>query len=434
MTPHTLNAASPTRHSRGGALLSAMFLLLLLASSALATSRHFTVRIGLRGSKHTVTALAKAKDALIGYAFSYPELQHDGENIGYLPCPDKTNHGSVTFGACNARNYGAIGRFPYRTLGLPVLRDGHGQCLWYAVAGSVKHNPKPLTLNWDSPGQFRVVSPSGRAISGEGHDVIAVILAPGTTLSSQVRPPASTGTQRCPGSANASDDLPAFLDRKYAINISGNVDIVHGEPDTNFNDIVAWITVDELFGTLRRRSDFPAMIDTVLDATATALQSHLASIDPGSPADNGAGTAFLTAQAEAIIGNRVHGRLPDSATLGIVAREAATHDNWRDQLRFVACMDGSACLTVTLADSVASPPVPVTETCRALVLFGGERLRGEAPQRRSTAAERADATQYLEGMNRVSFTTGTGDYVGYRHYAIADSRLPASEDLIRCIP
>ena len=426
----TARASKPlflTHHSRGGALLPAVLLLLLVASAALAASTHLALRAGQQAGTHSMTVLTQAKNALIGYAFSYPELQHDGQNIGYLPCPDKTNNGSVSLGACNARDHGAFGRFPYRTLGLPILRDGHGQCLWYVVAGSVKHNPKPLTLNWDSPGQFRIVSPSGRAISGEEHDVVAVILAPGTALPGQIRPPAITGTQRCPGSTSASDDLPAFLDHPYATDISGNIDIVHGEPETSTNDIAAWITVDELFAALRRRSDFSSMIDGILDAAATALQSHLANTDPGS-------MAFLVAQSDAIIDNRAHGRLPGSATLGIAPAQAAAYDNWRDQLRFVACTDDNACLTVVLTDSALSPTVSDTETCRALVLFGGERLRGSAPQRRSTAAERADSGQYLEGINQESFITGTGDYVGYRHYAITDPHRPASEDLIRCIP
>jgi len=422
MTLHAPPLPFFTHRSRGGALLSAMLFLLLSASAALAAYGHFAVRTAQRASERSIAELAQAKAALIGYAFSYPESQHDGQGIGYLPCPDKTNSGSVSLGACNARNHGAFGRFPYRTLGLPILRDRHEQCLWYAVAGSVKHNPKPLTLNWDSPGQFRIVSPTGRALSAEEHDVIAVILAPGVALPGQIRPPATTGTQRCPGSANASDDLPAFLDRPYPNDISNKIDIVHGEPGTDVNDIATWITIDELFDALRRRSDFSAMLDAILDTAATALQSRLAN------------TAFLTAQAETILGNRAHGRLPNSTALGIAAEQAAAYDNWHDQLRFVACMSNNACLTVTLTDSILSPSASEIETCRALVLFGGERLRGSDAQRRSTAAERADPAQYLEGINHISFITGTGDYAGYRHYAIADPHRAASEDLIRCIP
>jgi hypothetical protein len=433
MTPRrTAGAPFPSRRrSHGGALFSAVLLLLLVASAALAASGHLATQTGHRASERSISALTQARDALIGYAFSYPEF-HDDQGVGYLPCPDRTNSGSVSLGACNVRNNGAFGRFPYRTLGLPPLRDRHGQCLWYAVAGSVKNNPKPLVLNWDSPGQFRIVSPSGRTISGAEHDVIAVILAPGAALPGQVRPATTAGTQPCPGSASAPDDLPAYVDHPYGTDISGNLDIIHEEPGTNVNDIAAWITIDELFSTLRRRSDFPGMIDGILDAAATALQSRFTGTDPDNP--DSINTEFLTVQAEAIIGNRAHGRLPNSATLGLTAGVATVHDNWRDQLRFVACMDGSTCLTASLTDSVISSPVSATETCRALVLFGGERLRGSTPQRRSTGAERADPGQYLEGINLASFTSGTGGYAGYRHYAIANPHQPASEDLIRCIP
>ncbi|MDR2925698.1 MAG: hypothetical protein LBU76_07125 [Azoarcus sp.] len=428
MKPRPPEAPRLVRRQRGGALLSAALLLLLAASATLAASAHLAHQAKQRSNERTVAALAQAKDALIGYAFGYPELAHDGQGIGYLPCPDKTNNGSG-FGTCNVRHHGALGRIPYRTLGLPVLRDGDGQCLWYAVAGSVKNNPKPLALNWDSPGQFRIVSPSGRPISGEEHNVVAAILSPGGALPSQTRPPALTATQRCPGSADASADLPAFLDRAYATDISGNLDIVHGEVGAGTNDAAVWITVDELFSVLRRRSDFSAMIDTVLDASVNALASRLDPADADSPS-----AAFLETHAETLIGNRAHGLLPNSAALGVAEAQANGYDNWRDQLRFVACVDGGACLTAAMADSATSHAVSATETCRALVLFGGERLRGGTPQRRRTATERADPAQYLEGMNRESFITGTGGYVGYRHYAIASPRQPASEDLIRCVP
>lgn len=394
----------------------------------LAASGYLAYRTGQQGNERTAAALAQAKEALIGYAFGYPELEHDGQGIGYLPCPDRTNNGSG-FGSCNVRGHGALGRIPYRTLGLPILRDSHGQCLWYAVAGSVKNNPKPLTLNWDSPGQFRIVSPSGRPISGEKHNVIAAILAPGEVLPSQARPPAMTDTQRCPGSADASADLPNFLDRAYVTDISGNIDIVHGDPGSGINDAVVWITVDELFSVLRRRSDFSTMIDAILDATANALASKLGNTDTNSPP-----AAFFETHAETIIDNHAHGRLPSSDTLGIAAAQASVYDNWHDQMRFVACMDGSACLTAAMADSAASQTVSTTEPCRALVLFGGERLQGSAPQQRNTAAEHADPGQYLEGMNRDSFISGGSRYAGYRHYAMTSPQQPASEDLIRCVP
>jgi hypothetical protein len=171
------------------------------------------------------------------------------------------------------------------------------------------------------------------------------------------------------------------------------------------------------------------MIDGILDTAATALRAQM--IDgEGRVAPDFPG--FLAVQAETLIGNRAHGSLPAAAAFGIAPEQADAYNNWRDQLRFVACVDGSACLSVTSTDSTISAPVSITESCRALVLFGGERQQGNAPQRRSSAADRADPAQYLEGDNLTSFTSGVGHYAGARHYSPAHR--PASEDLIRCVP
>ncbi|MDR0634429.1 MAG: hypothetical protein LBF91_05565 [Azoarcus sp.] len=413
------------RRANGGALLAIAFLLLLTTVATLAATRHLAHRAGRRAEARSAATLAEARTALLGYAIGYPE-RHPGQGPGYLPCPDSDNTGSAPGVACHVRDHGAFGRFPYRTLGLPIPGDGHDQCLWYAVAGSFKHSPKALTLNWDSPGRFEIVDTAGRTLGGEGHSAVAVLLAPGPALPGQARPPAAstTGAQRCPGSASAAAaaDLPAFLDRAYEVDIVGDVTLVHGLPGSDANDVAAWLTVADVFDLLRLRPDFPATLDTVLDAAATALQARLDAPD------------FLADHADTTIGARHHGRLPDAAAFGVAPAQADIYDNWRDQLRFVACADGSACLTVSLADSAASPADMTAETCRALVLFGGERRRGGKPQRRRTETERADPAQYLEGDNLTSFTTGAGGYHGFRHYAVVDRRQPASGEIVRCLP
>jgi hypothetical protein len=398
-------------------LLAATILMLLAASATLAAARHFVYQSERRTEARTVAALAEAREALLGYAASYPEL-HPGQGPGYLPCPDAANTGSAPGVACHARGLAAFGRFPYRTLGLPVPVDG--QCLWYAVSGNFKHNPKALRLNWDSPGQFTVVDTGGRAPGGENLDAVAALIAPGPPLPGQERPPATTtGPQRCPG-GNAIADLPAFLDRAYGSGSAGDIAIIHGLPGSDANDIVSWLTADDIFDILRLRPDFSATIDAALEAAATALQARLGDPD------------FIGAHAETLIGNRAHGRMPDAVS---VAPEAADiYEHWHDQLRFAACADGNACLKASLTDSAASPAEAIVETCRAIVIFGGQRRRGEAAQRRRSEDERTDPAQYLEGENLVSYTTGTGDYSGFRHYAVTDRRRPASEDLLRCIP
>jgi hypothetical protein len=164
------------------------------------------------------------------------------------------------------------------------------------------------------------------------------------------------------------------------------------------------------------------MIDDVLDAAAVGLTAQLD--DPG----------FFSAHADFVHTNRVHGRLPAASVLGIAPEAADLYDNWRDQLRFVACTDASTCLHATLADSALAPFTTTSATCRALILFGGERQRGASPQSRSTTSERADPAQYLEGVNLASFTSGSGVYTGFRHFAITSPTQAANEELIRCLP
>ncbi|MDR1423039.1 MAG: hypothetical protein LBI92_00270 [Azoarcus sp.] len=418
------------RRTRGSTLLAIIVLLLLASAAALASAAHLAQRAHRHAETDAAALLAAAKTALIGYAVAYPET-HPGHDAGYLPCPDTANTGSTAIGACHERGHGALGRLPYRTLGLPIPGDGANPCLWYAVSGSFKHNPKAQTLNWDSPGQFEIIDSAGRVLGGDGHSAVVALFAPGAASPGQNRPPAAdtVGAQRCPGSASAAADLPAFLEPPYGIDLVGEVSIIHGLPGSGVNDIAAWLTVDEVFTAIRQRPDFSARLDGVLDAAATALRAQLDAPPPpdGSP-------TFLDIYAETTFANRAQGRLPAAAELGIEPAWQAIYDNWRDQLRFVACADGHACLTATLAESSVSPALAAPEHCRALVLFGGERLRGERPQRRRSEAERADPAQYLEGGNLASFTHGAGDYAGFRHYAIAAPDAPAHEDLLRCVP
>ena len=120
----------------------------------------------LRQDMQTAHALAVAREALIGFAATYRSKEHPDADFGYLPCPDLDGDGSSE--TCGTKDQASVGRLPYLTLNLPDLRDGAGECLWYAVAGSVKNNPKPDVLNWDSTGRFRLHDTGGTAIALPG--------------------------------------------------------------------------------------------------------------------------------------------------------------------------------------------------------------------------------------------------------------------------
>lgn len=85
-------------------------------------------------------ALAQAREALIAYAADRPIDARVGP--GYLPCPDLDDDGwaESTCGSLSGHLGQAerLGRLPWKTLGLPDLRDGHGERLWYAVSTRFK--------------------------------------------------------------------------------------------------------------------------------------------------------------------------------------------------------------------------------------------------------------------------------------------------------
>ncbi len=414
-------SAAPTARPRrfrlrGSGLVAALVLATLLGSAALLAQGELSARIRAGAQARSLAALAEARAALLGYAVSYAE-RHPGQGYAYLPCPDAANTGSTTISACGARDLGRIGRLPYRTLGLADLRDGWGECLWYAVAGSVKHNPKAQALNWDSPGQFALFTADGLPLGDAADDAlaVAVLFAPGPPLPAQQRPQAGVG--RCAGSDSAAIDLPAFVDDELPESPGATIAIRQGRPGSEHrNDVLAWIGIDDIFDALRRRSDHALRIEQIGVRAALALGARLD--EPG----------FIASHADATAGSLLTGPLPPAATLGLSGEMADDHDNWRDQFRFAACADGTACISATLDDP------PAVEPCRAVLLFGGERIRsGSERQRRDSPSRRADPAQYFEGSNAANFASGLPAFAGARRFAVHDPAQPASRDVIRCL-
>lgn len=230
--------------------------------------------------ENTALALAEAKRALISYATTYGEhrpvnadpVGNTVENDvtlppGTLPCPEVSlgvgREGSES-GTCGARDVAAIGRLPWRTLGLPPLRDGAGECLWYAVSGSFKANPSPSTLNWDSVGQFEVRGADGNVLAGSTarNRAVAVIFAPGPTLAGQDRSRVA-GVNQCGGNydpANYLDSLTVggttYNNAVIAAGANAVSSFVAGNRGDGFNDRLLFITADEIFAAVERRNDF----------------------------------------------------------------------------------------------------------------------------------------------------------------------------------
>lgn len=279
-----------TRHSisrqRGSALLAILIMIGIFATLLVGALKS-NPQIGRDAI--TADARSKAKDALIGYAVVYPEQNLvSGKPVyvpGHLPCPDMgTGTEGIEASSCGANGVSAIGRLPWKTLGLPPLRDGAGECLWYAVSGTFKSGTKPDLLNWDSDGQFRIMAENGATVIAgtdaanfDGTHPVAVIFSAGAPLSGQNRATAASGVSECGGNYTAANYLETLAGiNNAAVSATANAitQFITGKPSSTFNDRLVYITPDDIFGAkhIQKRMDFPG---TYFSDTANVTAANL---------------------------------------------------------------------------------------------------------------------------------------------------------------
>ena len=209
------------RKSRGAALL--LFLLVVvIAFSTFLLSSYSTVSLDTRRQQKTLDALAQAKEALIGRAAS------DINRPGSLPCPDVDGNGSAEiFNGNECQAY--IGRLPWKTLGLPELRDGDGERLWYALSPKIRDNYTAQPINSEESLELNL---------DDEQNIAAIIFSPGPQLSGQNTRPSN----------NAAD----YLD---GINRDGNItnQYVSKPRSETFNDQVLAITRSDVFRVVNKR-------------------------------------------------------------------------------------------------------------------------------------------------------------------------------------
>jgi hypothetical protein len=210
--------------------------------------------VKIERDKKTAAALAEAKVALIGWAVG--NANAPGANMpGALLCPDTNNTGNP--GTCTS-TVGIIGRLPWKKLGVNDLRDGDGECLWYALSPVYRNtitvaNRISNPLNSTISGTITVKDGDGTSLPTPINPVIAVIIAPGVPLTGQDRSSASSTV--CGGNTTASN----YLDAAQGINNStGNVSgsnytFIAGAASDTFNDKLIYITADELYRSVRKR-------------------------------------------------------------------------------------------------------------------------------------------------------------------------------------
>jgi hypothetical protein len=137
----------------------------------------------LRRDEVTAAALKQAKEGLIAWAATRAD-----EGPGHLPCPDRKPVNDPLAGYREGDCSGPVtrtGRLPFRTLGLPDLRDASGERLWYVLSADFRDRPS-VPVNSDTQGSLTI---EGRSV---GNGIVAIIFAPGATVGAQVRDAAAS--------------------------------------------------------------------------------------------------------------------------------------------------------------------------------------------------------------------------------------------------
>ncbi len=199
---------------RGAALLLFLLIMITVAAgflvSAFEPSSPF-VRVAADRK-----VLQQAKEALLGYALTYAEINPNSPP-GYLPCPDFNGDG-LSNEPCGAANQSALGRLPWRTLGLGPLRDSSGSCLWYAVSGRYKAAPAGA-VSTEADGRFLLFDDALNSLNGPDQTAaIAIVIAPGSAHAGQNRNVSAAAATEC-GSTNAGDGIN--IANRFMDNLAG---------------------------------------------------------------------------------------------------------------------------------------------------------------------------------------------------------------------
>jgi hypothetical protein len=237
------------RHQRGQAALLVVFLVGMVAA-LLVYGMIDTTSAALRRDQNTAATMAEVKRAFIGWSVQRSDSPADARP-GELPCPDMNNDGFEDGASCGP---GAIGRVPWKSLGIREPKDEAGETLWYAIAGPFRIwtlNANPI--NSDTKGNITVYRDSTAAVVSA--EAVAVIFAPGATLGAQNRD--SVATALCPttGTTIARNLCAAnYLETAATVNNSTtNGPFILAPGSETFNDKVMVITTADLIPVIEMR-------------------------------------------------------------------------------------------------------------------------------------------------------------------------------------
>lgn len=235
---------------RGAALLILLALVTVVIT--------YTIVAGLNRSagdltrardQKTYAALAQAKEALIGYAATY-HINLDTYQPGALPCPDRNEPGNSAEGTasspCTSSASLRIGRLPWKTLGLPDLRDASGERLWYALSANFVNAPTSTVVNSDNFGDLffnlSVKPPpsSSYTATSLANSIVAIVFAPGAVANAQNRDPTNI---------TALKSVSNYLEGKNG-DVANDDLFETGPASASFNDTLLAVSHSDLFSVV----------------------------------------------------------------------------------------------------------------------------------------------------------------------------------------
>lgn len=390
------------RKTQRGLALMVLLTLVTLFSLSLFIGQFSVAQLNSVRAQAATAALAEAKQALIGSTISQPSIN----DTGYLDMPDLgiPAFGTITEGQSSgtfaAKNISVIGKFPWRTLATTTLHGQDGECLWYALSGRFKKSPATDTLNWDTQGQIDVIDGNGNVVAT---NLAALLIAPGPALDGQDRMLADPSYARCGGNYDARNYMDSY---ESADAVSGEVNYYAGSTNNrvaadtgnkrfvatdsaHYNDQFLYVTSNDIFLPFARRSDFSVAIGTLLD------NPSFKTIIIDGVSENKRGTDNLDCDSDVFC------------------------ENWKEML-FLKEIQTPAPITI---DGSASG------NCARVLFFSGRKGAGQS---RSTATEKSDVNNYLEGTNASSFNVASAPASDFSGASTFDWSTPET-DLVRCL-
>lgn len=255
---------------QGVVLLMMVVIIILVAVSYLIAMQSVTAMVEQR-QQVTRKVLKQAKQALLAYAQTRADQQIPSPQpgrYGYLPCPANNNSEGISTGSCGSRYLNALGWFPWKSLDMPILKDGNGNCLLYAVSSTYKWSPDAKMLNEDSPGMLQLVDESGAVVQGTTASgrVVAMVFSAGQALAGQTR--INNANSEC---GYDTSNFGAYLDT-YTLpsgsvinnstvssqpnHVDPFIHIVSATQKDVVNDQVLTITRDDVWPPIMRRGEF----------------------------------------------------------------------------------------------------------------------------------------------------------------------------------